>query len=66
MKTAKELAYKAYYDATAHSFRIDDEITLKERFENWWIEHYVRGDHKDSFHHEHNVYVDGKRYMQVE
>ncbi len=66
MKTAKELAYKAY----CHWITMDTEEELgdneiKARFENWWSEWYYPG-HRDSFHHEHNVYIDGKRYIQAE
>ena len=67
MTTAKQLAYKAYMDGMQKAYPVKinpDEIM--EGFENWWSEHYSRGDHKDSFRAEINVYVDGKRYIQAE
>jgi hypothetical protein len=41
-----------------------DGTELKERFENWWLEWYYRQDHKDSFYPEHNVYINGHRYIK--
>jgi hypothetical protein len=39
---------------------------IKEHFENWWSEWYGRQDHKDSFHVELSVFIEGKRYIQAE
>jgi hypothetical protein len=43
-----------------------DGTELKERFENWWDEHYVRAEHKDGFNSEHFVMIDLKVYIQAE
>lgn len=76
MTTAKELAYKAYCDALIiadprfkqdwGNTQKDYEITIKESFENWWKEWFYRDDHKDCFHPEHNVFINGKRYIQAD
>jgi hypothetical protein len=66
MKTAKDLAYKAYCDSIKEIGTITDEGKIKERFENWWKEWYHREDHKDSFHHVHSVFIDLKSYIQAE
>ena len=68
MKTAKDLAYKAYCDALKKIGTIDEAI-IRPAFESWWSEWYSREsflEHKDRFYHVHNVYVDGKRYIQAE
>lgn len=67
METAKDLAFKAWCDAlilVESKFMPMDKA--KERFENWWQEWYSRQEHKNSFHPEHNIYVNGKRYIQAE
>lgn len=68
MTTAKDLAWKAYLDAFKVIGTVTDEglPNVRERFENWWSEWYSREEHRDGFYHEHNVYVDGKRYIQAE
>jgi hypothetical protein len=43
-----------------------DGTELRERFENWWSEYFTRAEHKDGFYCEHNVYVDGHRYIKAE
>lgn len=69
MTTAKELALKAFTDALKRTNIPKGDMPeheIKERFENWWSEWYGRDEHKDSFYHKHNVYLDGKRYIQAE
>lgn len=66
INTAKELVFKAYCHGVLRNPLDPDGTKRRERFENWWAEHYSRGDHKDSFHAELNVYVEGKRYIQAE
>ena len=61
MKTAKEIAFKAY--SLGYKGKPNE---LNERFENWWSEWFHGQTHKDSFYHEHNVYINGKRYIQAE
>jgi len=65
MTTAKELAYKAYCDSLRRIGTID-ELIVRPYFEGWWSEWYGTEEHKDSFYPKHNVYVDGKRYIQAE
>jgi hypothetical protein len=70
MKTAKDLAYKAWRDAIKFVDKSylenSEETAIKERFENWWKEWFYREDHKDCFHPEHNIFINGKRYIQAE
>lgn len=70
MKTAKELAHKAYFDVYLNESHKHPKFInvgkLEERFENWWSEWYSRNDHKDCFDPKHNVYIDGKKYIQAE
>ncbi len=61
MTTAKELTFKAY--SLGYKGKPEE---LNERFNNWWEEWFIRQEHKDSFYHKHNVYIDGKRYIQAE
>ena len=67
MNTAKELAWKAYLDAfKAIGTVTDDAIpNVKERFENWWSENYGNVS-AINFYNEHNVYIDGRRFIQAE
>lgn len=65
MTTAKDLAFKAF----CHNLPKDivyATADLQMRFENWWSEWFYRDDHRSSFYHKHNVYVDGKRYIQAD
>ena len=74
MKTAKELAFKAYCDALIvadpkfkEDWAGDDyDAKIREAFENWWASYYHRQEHKDSFHVEISVFIEGKRYIQAE
>ena len=66
MKTAKELAYKAYMDGMQKAVPVKinpDEIM--EGFENWWSNNYGNSD-TTKFNAEHNVYVENRRYIQAE
>ena len=70
MRTAKDLAWKAYNDGLkivnpdyCNEFNASQR---RERFENWWDEHYVRAEHKDGFNAEHFVMIDRKVYIQAE
>ena len=70
MNTAKDLAEKAYYDGMKY-INPDycneyTEVQRKERFENWWQQIFWDKEHKDFFSPEHNVYINGKRYIQAE
>ena len=69
MKTAKELAWKAYLDAfKAIGTVTDDEETMsniKERFENWWSNNYGNRD-TVQFNPTYNVYIEGRKYIQAE
>lgn len=69
MRTAKDIAYKAWFENLIDSE--DNPYTYtptkkQERFENWWREWYHREDHKDCFYNEKNVFIDGKRYIKAE
>jgi len=67
MTTAKELARKAFCDAVEMQKKgWFDKFSPEDRFESWWSEWYGRAEHKDAFHAERNVYVDGKRYIPAE
>ena len=66
MTTAKELAYKSYCDSLKVFGTIIDESIVAARFELWWSEWYTRAEHKEGFYHKHNVYIDGKAYIQAE
>jgi len=70
MTTAKQLAFKAWCDAIRFVDKSylenSEETAIKSRFESWWSEWYGRAEHKDAFHAERNVYVDGKRYIPAE
>jgi hypothetical protein len=65
MKTAKEIAFKAY---CANLPKDVDYATadLQIRFDNWWGEWFHRGEHRECFYHKHDLYLDGKRYIQAE
>jgi hypothetical protein len=64
MKTAKELAFKAYCEAF-QVCGVTPEETLTERFENWWSNNYGNRD-TTKFQAEHNVYIENRRYIQAE
>jgi hypothetical protein len=67
MKTAKDLAWKAYLDGMQKDYPVKiDENEIKERFENWWKEWYYHREHKNSFNPEFSVFIEGKRYIQAE
>ena len=73
MRTAKELAFKAYceglMDGMISKFEDlspDDQAKAENRFENWWSEHYVRAEHKDGFNSEHFVMIDRSVYIKAE
>lgn len=65
MRTAKELAFKAY----CHNLPKDEDIAtarLQERFNNWWSEWFHGDEHRGCFRHDYNVYVEGRRYIRAE
>ena len=71
LKSAKDLAFKAYCDGLKlnenEHFNPNDPNELQERFENWWIEWY--GDrHGNSFlsNCQLDIFVGTKRYIQGE
>jgi hypothetical protein len=70
MTTAKDLAFKAWCDAIKFVDKSylenSEETAIKKRFENWWKEWYYGNDHKDCFHPEHSVFMNGKRYIQAD
>ena len=67
MKTAKDLAFKAYCEAARKAKEgYFDKYTPKERFESFWSEWYGRQEHKDSFNSEHFVMIDRRVYIQAE
>jgi hypothetical protein len=65
MKTAKDLAWKAYSDNeyAIKGFIVKEEVM--ERFENWWSENYGNIN-STKFTPEHNVFVENRRYIQAE
>lgn len=65
MTTAKELAWKAFQHGVLKNPLDADGTKMRERFENWWSENYGNRD-ATKFHPEHNVYIEGKRYIQAE
>ena len=66
MKTAKELAFSAYADGMQKGYPIKiDKGEIRERFENWWSDNYGNRD-STKFIMEHNVFIEGKRYIQAE
>jgi len=58
MKTAKDLAFKAFKHNIFHFNNM--------KFESWWTEYYSKQEHEDSFEPELSVFIDGKRYIQAE
>ena len=68
MRTAKELAFKAFMtNVIVNPNEADFDMMLwRERFESWWSEYYIRAEHKDGFYCEHNLYIDGHRYIKAE
>ena len=69
MKTAKELAKKAFCDAVKlqnENQGYFEQFTPEERFEGWWREWSSSGEHKDSFFHELDVFIGPKRYIKAE
>jgi hypothetical protein len=68
MRTAKELAFEAFMvNVIINPNEADFDMMLwKIRFENWWNEYYVRGEHKNGFNAEHFVMIDRKVYIQAE
>jgi hypothetical protein len=65
MASAKDLAWKAYSDNeySIKGFLAKEEA--RERFELWWSNNYGNSD-TTKFVPEHNVYVEGKRYIKAE
>jgi hypothetical protein len=67
MRTAKDLAFKAYLSGMQKTTPVKiEEDEIRERFESWWSEHYVRAEHKDGFNAELFVMIDLKVYIQAE
>lgn len=69
METAKELAFKAYCHNNMDLMSgnpNDREERIKIQFENWWSRFYTGDNYQSGMNHKHNVYVDGKRYIQAE
>ena len=68
MKTAKEIAYKAFCHnmGEPHNDLPWTELEKQERFNNWWSEWYHGSDHKDCFNSEHFVIIDRKIYIKAE
>ena len=64
MRTAKELAFRAYCEAF-QVCGVTPEETLTERFENWWSDNYGNRD-TTKFVHEVNIYVENHRYIKAE
>jgi len=60
MTSAKDLAWKAYQQYCSLN-----DTEMRERFENWWSDNYGNVD-TTKFVPEHNVYVEGKRYIKAE
>ena len=76
MKTAKDLAFKAFclnIDVPtrmslfhrADKSNESKEVQIKERFENWWSQNYGNKDQPE-FNPELSVFIEGKRYIQAE
>ena len=65
MKTAKDLAFKAY---RVHIKEYDPIPTAetKNSFEHWWNFWYNDNNQEDWFSPELSVFIDGKRYIQAE
>jgi hypothetical protein len=68
MRTAKELAFKAFMaNVIVNPNEADFDMMLwKTRFENFWSEYYVRAEHKDGFNSEHFVMIDRSVYIKAE
>ena len=66
MKTAKEIAFKAFLENIDGKFANESPASLRERFDNWWSEWYHHEEHRGCFYHEHDVYIDGIRYIKAE
>jgi hypothetical protein len=60
METAKDLAFKLW------TYTKGGNIPTEEHFENWWSQWVYVKDHKDSLNPNHNVYIDGKRYIKLD
>jgi hypothetical protein len=66
MKTAKELARKAYLDGMQKATPVKiDESEISERFENWWSDNYGNRD-TTKFVNEVNIFVELRRYIKAE
>jgi hypothetical protein len=72
MTTAKELAWKAYCEGIVdgmgckfENINSDIQSNLRIKFELWWSMNYGNSD-TTKFYHEHNVYVDGSKYIKAE
>lgn len=70
MKTAKDLAWKAYVaNLPKDQFLVPDIkgcAEIRERFENWWTQNVYNKEHRDSFEPVLSVFIEGKRYIQAE
>jgi hypothetical protein len=62
--SAKELAYKAWCHNNVPD-GLDEFSAPKELFEHWWSVNYGNID-STKFIPEHNVYVEGHRYIKAE
>jgi hypothetical protein len=66
MTSAKELAWKAYLAGMQKATPVKiEENDIREGFENWWSFNYGNID-STKFIPEHNVYVEGHRYIKAE
>ena len=65
MRTAKEIAFKAF----CHNLPKDTDFStasLQMKFDNWWSEWFHSGEHRGCFYPEHNIFVEGHRYIKAE
>jgi hypothetical protein len=72
MKTAKELAWKAFVagllDDMSGNFENltpGTQTDVKLKFENWWSDNYGNRD-TTKFIPENNIFVENRRYIQAE
>jgi len=72
MKTAKELAWKAYVDGLLdgmtgkfENLTPGAQTDVKVKFENWWSNNYGNKD-TTKFNPEVSVFIEGRRYIQAE
>jgi len=66
--TARELCYQAFCAnlVEPHNDAPWSDSEKRTRFDNWWEHKVWRQEHRDCLYPEHSVFINGKRYVELE